>query len=191
MMNNPNRTIRPILKNQKPYLVEILSTFIFLVASLSLFDMAIPRSVVDGSSMLPTFVDGERLIVSRLDYLFRSPDRGDVIVLNSVDPREPEVMLIKRVVGLPGETIELRDQQVYIDGVLLEEPYIREACTVSKCADESWQLAETEYFVMGDNRNHSRDSRDFGVIPIDHIVGHVVIRFWPINRVGLVYRVGL
>ena len=94
--------MRPRLKNQRSFLIEIFSTLIFLVASLSLFDMAIPRSVVDGSSMLPTFEDGERLIISRLDYMLRVPERGDVVVLNAVDPREPDVMLIKRVIGLPG-----------------------------------------------------------------------------------------
>lgn len=172
-------------------MAEILSTMLFLIAANTLFDMTIPRSLVDGSSMFPTLHDGERLVISRIDYFWHSPERGDVIVLNSVNPNEPDVMLIKRVIGLPGDIVELRAQQLYINGVLLSEPYINEPCTPNRCQDRSWALAADEYFVMGDNRNHSNDSRSFGVIPIGHIVGHAVIRYWPLDQIGWIYRIGL
>lgn len=190
-MNRNQKSAKPRLRNNNRLILEIVSTILFLLAANTLFDMTIPRSLVDGRSMLPTFHDGERLVISRIDYMLHAPERGDVIVLNSVNPNEPDVMLIKRVVGLPGDIVELRAQQVYINGVLLNEPYINEPCTPNRCKDASWALAAGEYFVMGDNRNHSNDSRSFGVIPIGHIVGHVVIRYWPPDQIGWIHRIGL
>jgi signal peptidase I len=167
------------------FLLEILQTILFVIVVTVLFDMAIPRSLVDGHSMQPTFEDADRLIVSRIHFLFSPPQRGDVIVLNSVNPRDPETMLIKRVIGLPGERLEIIDKQVHINGQVLDEPYTLEDCR-TRCTDEVWELGASEYFVMGDNRNHSSDSRSFGVVNIDHIVGRVVFRYWPISRIGLI-----
>lgn len=165
---------------------ELLRTIIFVVIVTVLFDMAIPRSLVDGRSMEPTFEDGQRLIVSRLHYLFTLPQRGDVIVFNSVQASEGDIMLIKRVIGVPGDIIEFRDQELYVNGERVDEQYIKEACTDYRCPDETWELGENEYFVMGDNRNNSQDSRRFGTVPLEHIVGRVVFRYWPIERIGLV-----
>ena len=164
---------------------ELVRTIIFVVIVTVLFDMAIPRSLVDGRSMQPTFEDAERLIVSRLHYLVTPPERGDIIVFNSVDAYDPDVMLIKRVIGLPGDHIEFHERQLYVNDVLVDEPYIKEACN-SRCSDDEWFLGTDEYFVMGDNRNNSSDSRRFGAVPISHIVGRVVFRYWPMNRVGLI-----
>jgi signal peptidase I len=175
--------VRPTL--QRPgWLDEIVRTIIFVVVVTVLFDMAIPRSLVDGSSMMPTFVDGERLIVSRVHYLLTRPNRGDIVVFNSLEG--DEIMLIKRVIGEPGDVVEWRDHQLYLNEHLVEEDYINEPCT---CPNETWILEADEYFVMGDNRNHSRDSRVFGPVPIDHIVGRVVFRYWPMYpkfRVGII-----
>ena len=178
---------RPRLK-QPSMLMEILSTVIFIVAMAVLFDLAIPRSLVDGHSMEPTFYQDDRLVVSRAHYLLGEPQRGDTLVFNSLMPDEAErgVMLIKRVVGLPGETIELRDQTIYIDGEALDETYIKEPCRITRCPDGSWVLTEDQYFMMGDNRNNSRDSRRFGSVPISKIVGQVVFRYWPLPRIGTI-----
>lgn len=167
-------------------LEEILRTLIFVVVVTVLFDMAIPRSLVDGMSMQPTFHDGERLIVSRLHLLITPPDRGDVIVFNSTDVNEPETMLIKRVIGLPGETVTFRDQQVYINGVLLNEAYLDQDCR--HCNNNEWVLGNDEYFVMGDNRNNSKDSRDsrIGPVPLNHFVGRVVFRYWPPEAINVI-----
>jgi signal peptidase I len=167
------------------FLDELLRTVIFIVVVTVLFDMAIPRSLVDGRSMQPTFEDAERLIVSRVHYLIAAPERGDIIVFNSVDSLDPDVMLIKRVIGLPGDHIEIRDHQVYVNNAPVAEPYILEDCN-SRCSDNEWFLGEGEYFVMGDNRNNSSDSRRFGAVPINHIVGRVVFRYWPPERIGLI-----
>lgn len=174
---------RPKLK-RPGFIDEVFRTIIFVIVVTVLFDMAIPRSLVDGSSMLPTFVDGERLIVSRVHYMVTTPQRGDVIVFNTVSSGESDIMLIKRVIGEPGDTVEWRDHQLYLNGQWVAEGYIRETCT--SCPDETWVLAVDEYFVMGDNRNHSRDSRAFGSVPVDHIVGRVVFRYWPLPRLGII-----
>jgi signal peptidase I len=181
--------IRPRIKPRLGYvssfsISEIVGTLLFMWCVVVLSDMAIPRSLVDGRSMEPTFHDEERLFISRLHYLVQRPERGDVLVFNSMNPREPEIMLIKRVIGLPGDLIELRDQQLYINNQLVQEPYIKEPCTPMRCEDESWQLGRDQYFMMGDNRNNSNDSRVFGPVPIDHIVGRVVLRYWPLDRIG-------
>ena len=181
----PKLKVRPRLK--RPGLIEeIVRTVIFVVVVTILFDMAIPRSLVDGRSMQPTFYDGERLVVSRLHFLATRPARGDVIVFNSLDPHEVGIMLIKRVIGLPGDKIEFRNQDLYINDVFIDEDYTFEECRPYQCSDKVWELGENEYFVMGDNRNNSRDSRIFGPVPLDHIVGRVVFRYWPFPRLGAV-----
>ena len=174
---------RPRLKTPN-MLMEIVSTVIFVIAVTVLFDMAIPRSLVDGHSMEPTFYGDDRLVVSRVHYLLGQPRRGDILVFNSLEAER--VMLIKRVVGLPGETVELRGQAIYINGEALDEYYIKEPCRISRCNDGAWVLAENEYFMMGDNRNNSRDSRRFGPVPLNKIVGQVIFRYWPLASVGTI-----
>ena len=167
---------------------EIAATVVFVIAVTVLFDLAIPRSLVDGHSMEPTFYSDDRLVVSRIHYLLGAPDRGDILVFNSLVPSEVATgtMLIKRVVGLPGESVELRDQEIFINGEALAEPYIKEACRITRCGDHAWQLGQNEYFMMGDNRNNSRDSRRFGPVPLEKIVGQVIFRYWPLASVGII-----
>lgn len=174
---------RPRLKTPN-MLMEIVSTIIFIIAVTVLFDLAVPRSLVDGHSMEPTFHGDDRLVVSRVHYLLGAPQRGDILVFNSLEA--DRVMLIKRVVGLPGETVEMRGQAIYINGQALDEFYIKEPCRINRCSDRTWELAEGEYFMMGDNRNNSRDSRRFGPVPLSKIVGQVVFRYWPLASVGVI-----
>ncbi len=158
---------------------ELSGTLLFGVAVFVFFQLAIPQSMVQGSSMEPTFEDGQRLFISRVNYMLNDPQRGEIIVFNSPNPRtENEPPLIKRVIGIPGDVVEIIDSLVYVNGVQLDEPYIKEPCT-AHCGDNRWELGPNEYFMMGDNRNHSNDSRSFGVVPSDHIIGEVVLRFWP------------
>ena len=173
---------RPNLKIPN-FFDEAIRTIIFVIIVTVLFDMAIPRSLVDGRSMEPSFYDGERLIVSRLNYLLTTPKRGDVIVFNSLTKPDTE-MLIKRVIGEPGDTIEFRQSEVYVNGERLQEDYINE-CISSCYSTEIWTVPEDAYFVMGDNRDHSSDSRVFGVVPIQSIVGRVVFRYWRMDGIGL------
>lgn len=178
---------RPTLKTPG-FVVEIISTLAFVIAVTVLFDLAIPRSLVDGHSMEPTFYGEDRLVVSRVHYLLGAPQRGDIVVFNSLVPSEAArgVMLIKRVIGMPGDTVELIDQQVHINGEPLDEPYIKEACRLSRCPDEQWTLDASQYFVMGDNRNNSRDSRRFDAVPLQNIVGQVIFRYYPLNAIGII-----
>lgn len=168
------------------FLGEVLRTLLFVLTVAVLFDMAIPRSLVDGASMLPTFVDGDRLMVSRLHYLVQTPARGDVIVFNSMDPNEAGIMLIKRVIGRPGDVVEIRNNEVYVNDTLLDEPYLREPCRCSRWEGQRWELAPDQYFVMGDNRNSSRDSRYFDPVTFNHVVGKVLFRYWPLQQIGIV-----
>lgn len=181
---DPKKMHRPGLR-VPGFFGELVRTVIFVVAVTVLFDMAIPRSLVEGRSMQPTFQDGDRLVVSRVNYLLSEPTRGDIVVFNSVNPYEEGVMLIKRIIGVPGDTVEIRDQHVYINGELLDEPYVLEDCSQFRCTENVWVLAPDEYFVMGDNRNNSKDSRAFDPVPKDHIVGTVLFRYWPLNALRI------
>ncbi|MFQ3646218.1 MAG: signal peptidase I [Anaerolineae bacterium] len=163
---------------------ELVRTVVFVFVVTVLFDMVIPRSLVEGRSMQPTFETNDRLIVSRLHYMLGRPQRGDIVVFNSINPREPTTMLIKRVIGLPGETVSFVDNQVYINGVRLSEPYVANVCT--RCVQEPVTLGPDEYYVLGDNRPNSVDSRSFGVITIRDIVGEAVFRYWPPAKFGLI-----
>ncbi|MCA9887047.1 MAG: signal peptidase I [Anaerolineae bacterium] len=166
------------------FLGELVRTVVFVVLATALFDLAIPRSVVEGSSMVPTFHDGDRLVISRVHLLFGEINYNDIVVFNSMNVNEPNTMIIKRIIGLPGDTIEFRQQHVYRNGEELAEDYINEECTAFKCPDQITTLGPQEYFVMGDNRNHSLDSRRYGAVTLDHMVGRVVLRYWPLDAIG-------
>lgn len=163
---------------------ELLRTVLFVFVVTVLFDMVIPRSLVEGRSMHPSFETNDRLIVSRLNYMLATPQRGDIIVFNSIKPSEPTTMLIKRLIGLPGDTISFVNNALYLNGQPLDEPYLIEACR--NCNHEPITLAADQYWVMGDNRNNSIDSRGFGPITIHDIVGQALFRYWPLDKFGLV-----
>lgn len=160
---------------------EVISLVLMVVLVRLAMDTLLPRYVVDGASMEPTFSTDERVIVDRLSMLLGGPARGDVVVLDS--PRQDE-LLIKRVIGLPGETLTVRAGRVYINGELLEEPYVLEFCTYPSC-DGTWELGPDEYFVLGDNRSHSLDSHTFGPVPRSAIKGVARLRYWPPDEVSL------
>jgi signal peptidase I len=179
---------------------ELLNSLFFIAAALVLSELALPRSSIDGPSMQPTLFAGQHLLISRLHYLFSDPQRGDIAVFDPPErdplPEKAE-MLIKRVIGVPGDTVELRptqvtidgqqrsDSELYINGELVEEPYfINRPC--NNC-NGTWVLGPDEYFMMGDNRNQSNDSRAFDQIPRDRIVGKAIWRHWPVEDFGPLY----
>jgi signal peptidase I len=178
---------RPRL-HRRGLLYELIETIILIASIYALVDLASVRFYVDGPSMEPNFYTGQRVIVSRINYMVANPQRGEIIVFESPDRPGIDPPLIKRVIGLPGETVEIRSTQVYINGEPLNEPYINEPCSESRCRDQQWTLAADEYFVMGDNRNRSRDSRSFGPIKHQHVIGEALIRYWPPLEVGLLYK---
>lgn len=179
---------RPTLRS-RPIMREVIDTLVFIVVVYVLVEMAAPRFLVDGPSMQPTFWDNQRLIISRVHYMVTDPERGDIVVFNKPGSRIGDSPLIKRAVGLPGDTIEFRHTpteggtgtavELYINGVYVDEPYINEPCRPNSCQAETWVLGPDEYFLMGDNRNHSSDSRGFGPINKRDIIGEALVRYWP------------
>lgn len=131
--------------------------------------------------MEPNFYDYEYLVIDVLDYRLHSPERGEVVVL--YDPRDSSQFFIKRVVALPGETVSFRNGKVLVDGVELDEPYLGESSeTVSEFGQQTTTVEEGQYYVMGDNRSASYDSRRFGGVEESEFVGRVWIRAWPFDR---------
>ncbi len=163
---------------------EICETIALVVVIYALVNLATARFIVDGPSMEPNFATGQFVLVSRVNYLIGEPQRGDVVVFKY--PGNPQEDYIKRVIGTPGDTVEIRDAKVYVNGGLLDEPYINEPCLPRMCQDNAWELGATQYFVMGDNRNHSSDSRAFGAVERDLIIGEALIRYWPPQDWGIV-----
>lgn len=160
---------------------ELLQLVLIVMLVRLSMDTLLPRYVVDGASMEPTFSTSERIIVDRFTMLLGGPSRGDVVVLDS--PRQDE-LLIKRVIGLPGETVVVQAGRVSINGTLLEEPYVREFCTYPSC-DGTWELGPDEYFVLGDNRSHSLDSHSFGPVQRSAIKGVARVRYWPPDELDI------
>lgn len=147
------------------------------------------RFVVDGASMYPQFSSGQFLLVWRSNVAFSEIERGDILVFQL--PHDPSRDFLKRVIGLPHEAVEIRASQIYINGQILAEPYIAEACEALHCSDAFWQLGADEYFLLGDNRNHSYDSRSFGAISSDLILGEALIRYWPLHELAWIEKIGL
>lgn len=178
---------RPRLR-RRGFLYELVETIVLIMAIYALVDLASVRFYVDGPSMEPNFYTTQRVIVSRVNYLLGKPQRGEIIVFESPDDPASDPPLIKRVIGLPGETVEIRDNRVYINGQMLDEPYINEPGLTDARSQDSWTLGPDEYFVMGDNRSRSRDSRAFGPIKREHIIGEALIRYWPPSDWDLLYK---
>lgn len=150
--------------------------------------------VVDGDSMMPTLEDGDRMIVNKIGYKIGNPDRFDIVVFHAPEGKD----YIKRVIGLPGDHVEYIDDQLYINGEPIDEPYLdqykAEITEGNLTGDFKLQdinpsldiIPEGHVFVMGDNRRFSKDSRHIGVVDIDEIIGNTNLIFWPINEIRIV-----
>ena len=143
---------------------------------------------VEGTSMLPRLHDGERIFVNKLIY-YKLPDlrkygwpsleRGDVVVF--WPPKDPDKSYVKRIIGLPGETVEMREGKILINGQALSEPYLDPHLTASRMSTAPVRVDEHYYFVMGDNRDNSSDSRVWGLVPEKYIYGKALFRYWPLS----------
>ena len=143
--------------------------------------------IVSGASMEPNYHDGEYLIIDELSYLLRKPSRGEVIVFRF--PLNPSEFFIKRIIGLPGETVEIKNSAVTIllpggkEILKLNEEYLPKSFETGP--DRALMLKDGEYFVMGDNREHSSDSRMWGILPQNKIMGRALIRLWPVAKASI------
>lgn len=138
---------------------------------------------IPSESMEATLLVHDRVLVNKLSYRFGDVQRGEVVVFRRLDDQPGQFRdLIKRVIGLPGETIEARDNTIYIDGLVLIEPYLTPGEVIGDF--DPVQIPEGEFFVMGDNRDNSGDSRVFGTIQEDQLTGRAFFLFWPIDRIG-------
>ena len=171
---------------------EMISTLVYLLGVLCLTWLVISfvgqRTEVDGSSMEPMLSNGDNLIVDKITYRFRDPQRYDIIVFPF--KYQENTYYIKRIIGLPGETVQIDEQgNIYIDGEVLPENYGREIIRPDTVgiATNPIVLGEEEYFVMGDNRNNSTDSRTeiVGNIKREDIIGRAWVRIWPLNKIGI------
>lgn len=146
------------------------------------------RTEVSGSSMETTLSDKDQLIVDKMTYRFRDPKRYDIVVFPY--QYQDNTYYIKRIIGLPGETVQILSGMVYIDGMRLDEHYGNELMENPGIAEEPLTLGEDEYFVLGDNRNNSSDSRasDVGLIHRKDLIGRAWIRVWPLSQIGVIYH---
>lgn len=187
---------------------EVIEAVLLAVVVFMLLQTTVRNFKVDGSSMDPTLVNGQYLLVNRLVYLriemdrfssivpfwqaeedsvryaIHPPERGEVIVFEFPDsiPSNSKRDFVKRVIGLPGETIEVKDGVPFVDGVVLEEPYLttKDHSNVRKV-----ELGAGEYYVIGDNRAHSNDSRSWGAVPEENLRGKVWMIYWPAPRIHI------
>lgn len=165
---------------------EILIAALIIVALFLALRFTLQSYEVKGSSMEPNIYEGQYFLVNKAVYFFRSPHRGDVVVCHRPIKSEDvyiksEDVYIKRVIGLPGETIEITKGKVYINGEPLEEPYLEEFMhDYHRC-----EIPDNHYFVLGDNRDGSSDSRAWGPVPEGYIVGKAWLCYWPSSEWGL------
>lgn len=146
---------------------------------------------VKGASMEPNFHDGEYILTNKFEYRFEAPKRGDVIVFKS--PQNPDIDFIKRIIGLPGDHIRLENNRFYINGQILEETYLAPTLYTyyGSYLREGQEIIvpEEDYFVSGDNRPRSSDSREWGPIHRSSIIGKSQLRYWPFDRFGLISKI--
>ena len=174
----------PQKTTENPWLEGLKTIGLSAVLAFGIRTFVAEARYIPSGSMLPTLQINDRLIVDKLGYHFKNPERGDVVVFSPTDTLEKQNFhdaFIKRVIGLPGDKVEVKGGRVFINDQALRESYIAE--------DPQYQygpvtVPQDAYLVLGDNRNNSYDSHYWGFVPRDRIIGRAIVRFWPINRLG-------
>lgn len=173
----------PVVETPKPrsnLLREIIETALLTAVIFLLVNTVTGRFRIEGSSMEPNLHDGEYVIIDRVSYVLRKPERGDVVVFV---PPTGDKDYIKRIMGLPGDTVEVRNGQVLVNGAVLDEPYLT---TTTNYALGPQTIEPDKYFVLGDNRNNSSDSHSWGTIQSSAIIGRAWFVYWPPSDWGAV-----
>ena len=165
------RDLKEFIKDTFKYLLVVIGVFLIIM-------FVVTFQQVIGPSMEPTLKEGDVLLLDKITYRIFEPSRNDIVVIE-----EDSKNMVKRIIGLPGETISYKDNILYINDESYEETHI----DVATSDFDSITLKEDEYFVMGDNRINSSDSREFGPVDRKHIIGRVALRIWPFNNFGLVH----
>lgn len=198
--DDESASAEPVAKKHRSIFAELpILVAIALVLAVLVKTLAFQAFYIPSESMVETLQINDRVLVNKISYRLGEPERGDVVVFDrtpdtdeslvgalfrnlaeSIGVRTPEADLIKRVIGLPGETIEIRQNTVFIDGVAIDEPYLEEGIRTTRM--EAMTVPEDAYFVMGDNRPRSLDSRSFGTIGREEIVGKAFVIIWPTSR---------
>ncbi|MEB3312656.1 MAG: signal peptidase I [Cyanobacteriota bacterium] len=166
--------------------VELLQTVsLSVVLALGIRHFVAEARYIPSGSMEPTLQINDRLVIEKITYHFNPPDRGDIVVFwppaSLTPPGQRRDAFIKRVIGLPGDRVEVRNGQVYVNGEALKEGYIKEAPNYQWGPEE---VPDSAYLVLGDNRNSSYDSHAWGFVPSENIIGKAMVRFWPPQRLG-------
>jgi len=164
----------------KSILREIIETVLLTLLIFLAIRTLIQNFRIEGVSMEPNLHDGQYLIINKLVYYLHPPERGDIVVFHY--PKNPQRDFIKRIIGLPGEKVAVREERILINDEELDEPY---ALHMGKYTWGPQLLGEDEYFVLGDNRNSSSDSHSWGTLPGDAIIGKAWISYWPPKHLGL------
>ena len=180
----PTVPVEPLDEQARPprtlFVREIIETALLTLFIFWLVNSATGRFRIEGFSMLPTLEEGEYIIINKLSYYLEEPERGDIIVLHFPNDRSRD--FIKRIVGLPGDQIDIANGIVKVNGVDLIEPYINAQPSYSG----SWTVPEDHYFVLGDNRNNSSDSHNWSYLPRSDIIGKAWVIYWEPDKWGLV-----
>ena len=180
-----------MMKRLGTFFLDIIEVVVFAVGIFFFIYLLIMRPhKISGQSMMPNFPDGEYLLTEKVTYYLRNPERGDVVVFTP--PVSDTDEFIKRVIGLPGEQIMLKDGHVYINGNLLQEPYLRDTVVTQGGTFLSDNIEYTvpagRYFLLGDNRPNSSDSRYWGPVTKSAISGRAWIIYWPVTNAGVVQK---
>ncbi len=182
----PSGTTSSKASSSRPFqaLADLLHDLVIaVVVCVVLVAYVVQAFKVQGTSMSPELADGERILVNKFLYYFGEIERGDVVVFWY--PEDPELSFIKRVVALPGESVEIKKGNVFVEGRLIDEPYV-----IPRNADQRsyppLQIRPGHYFVLGDNRRGSNDSRSWGLVPARYIYGKAFVRIWPLSKAGAV-----
>lgn len=169
-------------------ILEFVQSFVVFFAIISIIYLfAVQPHKVSGCSMCDTFQNGDYILTDKVSYHFSEPKRGDIVVFKY--PRDPSIDFIKRVVAVPGDKIKIADSKVYLNGVTLNEPYIENKPTHGSDFlrdNQEYLVPEGHYIVFGDNRTGSSDSRTWGELPKDLIIGKAFFRYWPPTTTGMV-----
>lgn len=186
-----NLSNEPLLENDIPkkqrskfirFIYDVLETLVLSVLLFVAINAVSARIRVDGHSMEPSFQSGEFVLVNKLAYKFGKPLYGDVIVFRY--PRDPEQEYIKRIIGLSGDLVRIVDGSVYVNDQIINEP----TNTTARNYQSEWQVPEDSLFVLGDNRSNSSDSREWGTVPMDYVIGKALVVYWPPEKWGLVHQ---